>query len=81
MNTLIPFICLAFGAAINWRGLPAPVLKAFDTTTNSALILLMAVIGLNIGTSPQVMDNLGVIAEPCHQDCPRPEGWLRYCGP
>ena len=65
MNTLIPFICLAFGAAINWRGLPAPVLKAFDTTTNAALILLMSVIGLNIGTSPQVMGNLGTIGLNC----------------
>ena len=65
MNTLIPFICLAFGAAINWRGLPAPVLKAFDITTNAALILLMAVIGLNIGTSPQVMGNLGTIGLNC----------------
>ena len=65
MNTLIPFICLALGAAINWRGLPAPVLKAFDITTNAALILLMAVIGLNIGTSPQVMGNLGTIGLNC----------------
>ena len=65
MNTLIPFICLAFGAAINWRGLPAPVLRAFDITTNAALILLMAVIGLNIGTSPQVMGNLGSIGLNC----------------
>ena len=65
MNTLIPFICLAFGAAINWRGLPAIVLKAFDIATNAALILLMAVIGLNIGTSPQVMGNLGAIGLNC----------------
>ena len=65
MNTLIPFICLAFGAAINWRGLPAPVLRAFDIATNAALILLMAVIGLNIGTSPQVMGNLGAIGLNC----------------
>ena len=65
MNTLIPFICLAFGAAINWRGLPAKVLKAFDIATNAALILLMAVIGLNIGTSPQVMGNLGAIGLNC----------------
>ena len=65
MNTLIPFICLAFGAAINWRGLPAPVLRAFDIATNAALILLMAVIGLNIGTSPQVMGNLGSIGLNC----------------
>ena len=65
MNTLIPFICLALGAAINWRGLPRPILKAFDTATNAALILLMAVIGLNIGTSPQVMGNLGTIGLNC----------------
>ena len=65
MNTLIPFICLALGAAINWRGLPAPLLKAFDITTNAALILLMTVIGLNIGTSPQVMGNLGTIGLNC----------------
>lgn len=65
MNTLIPFICLAFGAAINWRGLPAPVLRAFGIATNAALILLMAVIGLNIGTSPQVMGNLGTIGLNC----------------
>ena len=65
MNTIIPFICLAFGAAINWRGLPAPLLKAFDITTNAALILLMTVIGLNIGTSPQVMGNLGTIGLNC----------------
>lgn len=65
MNTLIPFICLAFGAAINWWGLPVPVLRAFDIATNAALILLMAVIGLNIGTSPQVMGNLGFIGLNC----------------
>ena len=65
MNTLIPFICLAFGAAVNWRGLPTPILKAFDIATNAALILLMAVIGLNIGTSPQVMGNLGAIGLNC----------------
>ncbi len=65
MNTLIPFICLAFGAAINWRGLPAPMLKTFDIATNAALIMLMAVIGLNIGISPQVMGNLGTIGLNC----------------
>ena len=65
MNTLIPFICLAFGAAINWRGLPAPMLKTFNIATNAALIMLMAVIGLNIGISPQVMGNLGTIGLNC----------------
>ena len=30
MNVYVPFVCLALGAAINWRGLPEPVLNAFD---------------------------------------------------
>ena len=65
MNVYVPFICLALGAAINWRGLPAPYLKAFDLITNIALMVLMVVIGLNIGTSPQVMSNLGTIGLNC----------------
>ncbi len=65
MNVYVPFICLAIGAAINWRGLPAGILKAFDIVTNVALIILMAVIGLNIGISPRVMSNLGSIGINC----------------
>lgn len=65
MNVYIPFICLAVGAAINWKGLPAPVLKAFDYCTNGALLLLMLVIGLNIGVSDKVMSNLGNIGFNC----------------
>ena len=65
MNTLIPFICLGTGALINWRGLPDKILKLFDTLINIALIILMVVIGLNIGSSPQVMDNLGRIGLNC----------------
>ena len=65
MNIYVPFICLALGAVINWRGLPAPCLKAFDLITNIALMVLMVVIGLNIGTSPQVMSNLGTIGFKC----------------
>ena len=65
MNVYVPFVCLALGAAINWRGLPAPLLRAFDILMNTALMVLMAVIGLNIGTSPQVMSNLGTIGAKC----------------
>lgn len=50
---------------INWRGLPDKVLKLFDTMINIALIVLMLVIGLNIGSSPQVMNNLGRIGLNC----------------
>lgn len=65
MNVYVPFICLALGAVINWRGLPAQVLRVFDLVTNAALMVLMVVIGLNIGTSPQVMSNLGTIGLRC----------------
>ena len=65
MNVYVPFICLALGAAINWRGLPQPVLKAFDGLMNLALIVLMTVIGINIGISEEVMENLGRIGFNC----------------
>ena len=65
MNVYVPFICLALGAAINWRGLPEPVLKIFDRLMNLALVVLMAVIGINIGVSEEVMNNLGRIGFNC----------------
>lgn len=57
----LPFGCIVIGAILNWRGLPQPVLKAFDWVMNIALVCLMLVIGLNIGTSEEVMNNLGRI--------------------
>ncbi len=65
MNLYIPFICIAVGAAINWRGLPPHILKIFDHMMNIALFVLMGIIGLNIGTSPEVMENLGRIGINC----------------
>lgn len=65
MNIYVPFICLAFGAVINWRGLPCRVLKIFDMATNAALVVLMLVIGLTIGTSSEVMGNMGNIGLNC----------------
>ncbi len=65
MNIYIPFICIAVGAAINWRGLPQKALKAFDIMMSVALFVLLTIIGLNIGTSPEVMGNLGHIGINC----------------
>ena len=65
MNVYVPFICLALGAAINWKGLLKPVLIWFDRLMNLALVVLMAVIGINIGTSEEVMGNLGRIGAGC----------------
>ncbi len=65
MNIYIPFVCLALGAAINWRGLPAPALRWADRITSLALYMLMVVIGINIGTSREVMGNLDRIGLNC----------------
>ena len=65
MNVYIPFICIAVGAALNWRGLPEKALNVFDWLMNLALFVLMVIIGLNIGTSPEVMGNLGRIGINC----------------
>lgn len=65
MNVYVPFLCLAVGTVINWKSLPQPVLTWFDRLMNLALEVLMAVIGMNIGTSEEVMGNLGRIGASC----------------
>lgn len=58
---IIPIVSIMAGAILNWKGLPGPVIKAFDWIMNVALVIMMTVIGLNIGTSDTVMSNLGRI--------------------
>ena len=65
MFLYIPFICITLGTLINWRGLPEKALKASDILMNTALFVLMTVIGLNIGLSDTVMQNLGTIGAKC----------------
>ena len=65
MFIYIPFLCVTLGAVISWRGLPPNVLQASDRIMNAALMLLMTVIGLNIGLSDTVMKNLGRIGIKC----------------
>ncbi len=65
MFLYIPFICITLGALINWWGLPEKALSASDVLMNIALFALMAVIGLNIGLSDTVMQNLGSIGIKC----------------
>lgn len=65
MNMYVPFICLALGAAVNWRGLPQQVLVWVDRLMNLALAALMVVIGINIGVSEAVMENLSSIGASC----------------
>ena len=65
MTLYIPFICIALGCAINWKGLPERTLSIINFIMNSALMLLMAVVGLNVGTSREVLDNIGKIGLNC----------------
>ncbi len=65
MFIYIPFLCVTLGAVISWRGLPTRVLRGSDLVMNAALMLLMTVIGLNIGLSETVMKNLGRIGIKC----------------
>ena len=61
MFIYIPFLCVTLGAVISWRGLPPRVLRVSDMIMNTALMLLMTVIGL----SETVMKNLGRIGIKC----------------
>ncbi|MDR3294591.1 MAG: lysine exporter LysO family protein [Clostridiales Family XIII bacterium] len=63
--TLIPFACLAIGAAVGWRGLSARILAKIDMVTNLALVALMLTIGTNIGASDTIMSNLPFIGLNC----------------
>lgn len=65
MTLYIPFICIAIGTLINWKGLPEKLLDIINIIMNSALMLLMAVVGLNVGTSREVLDNIGRIGLNC----------------
>ena len=65
MFIYIPFLCVTLGAVISWWGLPPRVLRGSDLVMNAALMLLMTVIGLNIGLSETVMKNLGRIGIKC----------------
>ena len=69
MTLYIPFICIAIGALINWKGLPQKALDIINIIMNTALMLLMTVVGLNVGTSREVLDNIGKIGLNCAIMC------------
>ena len=67
--TWMPFICLGTGLLIGCASLPRPFFRAVDAVVNVALILLMAVIGMNVGVNDEVMGNLGRIGLNCALVC------------
>lgn len=63
--TWIPFLCLFTGFIFGLQDLHEKVRKAFDFTVNAALVVLMLVIGLSIGSNDSVMQDLPIIGIKC----------------
>jgi uncharacterized membrane protein YbjE (DUF340 family) len=67
--TLLPFICMGTGLFIGFQKLSDKVYRAFDKCSTVALILLMFVIGGNVGTSREVIAEIGVVGINCIITC------------
>lgn len=63
--TLMPFICLFFGIIIGIRNLSKEMMEKIDIFTNIVIVILMAVIGMNIGINEEVISKLGKIGWNC----------------
>lgn len=63
--TWMPFICLAVGFFIGMRNLTEKLLKRIDSIINTALVVLMLTIGMNIGMNKSVISNMDSIGLNC----------------
>ena len=63
--TVMPFICLGIGFLTGFKVTSPRFFKISDLTVTVVLIVLMTTIGMNIGTSRDVMSNLGAIGVNC----------------
>lgn len=63
--TIIPFICLFLGIVIGTRNLSKAIMKRIDIFTNIVVIILMTVIGMNIGINEEIISELGKIGWNC----------------
>ena len=63
--TWMPFLSLFTGFFIGMHHFTERTLKVIDGMINTALILLMLTIGINIGISDSVMSNLNTIGRDC----------------
>jgi len=63
--TWMPFICLAAGFFIGMRNLTEKLLKKIDGVINTALVVLMLTIGMNIGMNESVISNMDSIGLNC----------------
>jgi uncharacterized membrane protein YbjE (DUF340 family) len=67
--TLMPFVCMGTGLLLGTRSLPERFYKTADLIATLSLILLMFVIGGNVGTNDQVISEIGVVGLRCIVTC------------
>ena len=63
--TVIPFVCIFIGGFIGFKKASDTFIKRVDCVTNLVLILLMLIIGMNIGANDSVISKLDKIGLNC----------------
>jgi len=63
--TIMPFICLFFGIIIGTRNLSKETMKKIDIFTNIVIVILMTIIGMNIGINEEIISKFGKIGLNC----------------
>ena len=66
---IMPFACMGAGLLIGIQNLPDKAYKVIDKISTVALILLMFVIGGNVGTSKEVISQIGIVGLNCIITC------------
>lgn len=63
--TIMPFICLFFGIIIGTRNISKETMKKIDIFTNIVIVILMTIIGMNIGINEEIISKFGKIGLNC----------------
>lgn len=69
LATIMPFACMGVGLLVGFQSLPEKFYKVVDWVTIISLMILMVTIGGNVGTSEDVIANLGTVGLNCLITC------------
>lgn len=69
LATIMPFACMGIGLLVGFQSLPEKFYKVVDWVTTISLMILMVTIGGNVGTSEDVIANLGTVGLNCLITC------------
>lgn len=69
LATIMPFACMGVGLLVGFQSLPEKFYKVVDWVTTISLMILMVTIGGNVGTSEDVIANLGTVGLNCLITC------------